>query len=47
LCAVFGELPLTAILIGGTLRIVGLNLPPFSRKPSIPEFTTGRRSDGR
>jgi len=31
LTAVFGELPLAAVFIGATLRIVRLQLPPFSR----------------
>ncbi len=32
LTAVFAELPLAAVLIGGTLRILRLEGPPFSRK---------------
>jgi hypothetical protein len=41
LSAVFGELPLAALLIGGTLRIVRLNIPPFSRRLSLREFVSG------
>jgi hypothetical protein len=33
LTAAFGELPLAAVLIGGTLRIVRLEVPPSSRRP--------------
>lgn len=36
LAAVFGEVPLAAVLIGGTLRIVRLSaVPPFSKRPSL------------
>jgi hypothetical protein len=41
LSAVFGELPLALLLIGGTLRIVRLNIPPFSRRLSLREFISG------
>jgi hypothetical protein len=34
LTAALGELPLAAVLIGGTLRIVRLQIPPFSRRLS-------------
>jgi hypothetical protein len=34
LTAALGELPLAAVLIGGTLRIVRLQVPPFSRRLS-------------
>jgi hypothetical protein len=34
----FGELPLAAVLIGGTLRIVRLQVPPFSRRLSPYDF---------
>jgi len=36
--AAFGELPLAAVLIGGTLRIVRLQVPPFSRRASPYDF---------
>lgn len=39
--AVLGEIPLAALLIGGTLRIVRLNIPPFSRRLSLREFING------
>lgn len=38
LTAAFFELPLAAILIGGTLRIMRLQAPPFSKRPSLEEF---------
>ena len=41
LSAAFGELPLAVILIGGSLRIVRLNIPPFSRRLSWHEFIRG------
>ncbi|MGB8404480.1 MAG: hypothetical protein WCE30_10490 [Mycobacterium sp.] len=47
LSAAFGELPLAAVLVGGTLRIVRLNIPPFSRRLSIREFLTGPGRDRR
>ena len=43
LTAVCGELPLAAILIGGTLRIRRLEVPPYSRRPSVFEFFRLRR----
>jgi hypothetical protein len=38
LLAVLLELPLAALLIGGTLRIVRLSVPPFSHGMTFGEF---------
>ncbi|MBN9634231.1 hypothetical protein QDT91_28330 (plasmid) [Mycolicibacterium aubagnense] len=45
--AVCGELPLAVLLIGGTLRIVRLNEPPFSRRMLLRELVTGQPHDHR
>jgi hypothetical protein len=39
LTAAFGELPLAAVLIGGTLRIARLEVPPFSRPLRVDALT--------
>jgi hypothetical protein len=49
LTAALGELPLATILIAGTLRIVRLQIPPFSRNVSLSKIVGFRRprSSGR
>jgi hypothetical protein len=43
LTAAFGELPLAAVLIGGTLRIARLQVPPFAHRFSWYDFVPGVR----